>query len=334
MFSLEDAYTNITLDDIFSKVSEYELWKYYCSNLDSIEKPFRSEFYNDNNPDCWIYKSSNNQLKYKDFGTGENYTIIGYIQRKYNCTFKECLTIISNDFKLSKSKIIVNKETKLLNFEENIPNNRVRIDILSQSFNHNDFCYWSRYKIPLELLQDYNIYSARQVHLIRKDKITIYNYTKQNPIYAYRFTNEEGYCYKIYFPYSPNKKYKWLFNGRNHNIEGISQLSLTGDLLIITKSLKDVLIYRLLGIDAISLQGEANILSPIMAEQLSKRFKTILVNLDEDKIGIESSNKMYELYSFKYYFIEDHKDISDYIEFHTIQQTKDMLKRKIGEVDE
>lgn len=334
MFNLEDAYTNITLDDIFSKVSEYELWKCYCSNFETLEKPFRSEFYNDNNPDCWLFKADNNKIKYKDFGTGECYSIIEYIQRKYNCNFKECITIMANDFKLAKSKIAINYETKLLNFEENIPRSKVRINILSQPFNFTDFTYWNKYKIPLTLLQEYNIYSCKNVHLIRDNRITTYNYTKQNPIYAYRFNNEETYSYKIYFPYSNDKKYKWLFSGRNSNIEGYDQLPPVDSLLIITKSLKDVLVYRLLGISAISLQGEANIISSNLFTELSTRFETIVCNYDEDKIGKESVEKMYKLYNLKYFFIENSKDISDYIETHTLQETEEMIKRKIEEIDE
>ena len=52
---------------------------------------------------------------------------------------------------------------------------------------------------------------------------------------------------------------QWLFNGGSaKDIEGYDQLSLNGDTLILTKSLKDCMCYRLLGYDAISLQGETN----------------------------------------------------------------------------
>jgi len=334
MFNLEDAYTNITLDDIYSKVSEYELWKYYCSNFEGLEKPFRSDLYNDNNPDCWIYKATNNRLKYKDFGTGDSYGIIEYIQNKYNCTFKECITIISNDFNLAKSKILVTNETKLLNFEENIPKDKARIDILSQSFNLTDFNYWNQYKIPLDLLQEYDVFSCKNVYLIKKEKIVTFTYTKNNPIYAYRFTNEGKYSYKIYFPYA-EKKFKWLFSGgSSKDIEGFDQLPLFGDKLILTKSLKDCIVYRILGYNAISLQGETNRLDQELVNKLLKRFDSIIINYDNDTEGIKNTIRLHNQYNFKYFYIDEFKDISDYIKGYGLEKTIELLKIKMEEIDE
>lgn len=335
MFSLEDAYTNITLDDIFLKISEYELWKYYCPNFEKFEQPFKSVFYNDNNADCWIFKGNNNKLKYKDFGTGEHYTILEYIQRRYNCNFKECITIIANDFNLSRSKIIINNKTRLLNFEESVSRNKARIDILSQPFNFTDFTFWNKYKIPLDLLQKYNIYSCKSVYLIRDNRITTYNSTKNNPIYAYRFNDDEDYSYKIYFPCTSDIRYKWLFSGSSLNIEGYDQLSLTGDLLIITKSLKDVLCLRLMGYDSISLQSENNLLSESLYKELKKRFSIIISLYDNDFSGLKGAKYLYDIYKISSISIPKFtncKDISDFIEIYNLQIVNKWLRKKIKKI--
>lgn len=334
MFSLKDAYTNITLDYIFSKISEYELWLKYCPNFKKFDESFHSEFYRDNNPDCRLFKTEGNRIRYKDFGNGDNLSIIEYIQKKYLCDFKECLTIISNDFKLYKSSIIVNKETRLLNFEENIPKIKTKIDIISQPFTITDFNYWSRYSIPLDLLQEYNIFSCKTVYIIKNDKVIIFNYNKNNPIYAYRFVNNGGYSYKIYFPFA-DKKYKWLFSGgTKEDIEGYNQLSLNGSKLILTKSLKDCISFRLIGYDAISLQGEANKLDIELVNKLLKRFDTIITVYDNDEEGIRGANRIYKDYGFKYFFVDNHKDLSDYIKNEGLDKAKIMIKRKLEEIDE
>ena len=90
MFDLKAAYNTITVEEILSKVTEWSLWKHYCSNFETLDRSFRSELYNDNNPSCRIYQT-NGRLRYKDFGTGDNLNIFEYIQKKYNCTFNECL---------------------------------------------------------------------------------------------------------------------------------------------------------------------------------------------------------------------------------------------------
>lgn len=333
MFNLKDAYSNITLDDIFSKISEYELWKYYCHSFEEFDKSFKSEFYDDSNPGCRIYKSGNNRLRYKDFGTGDNYGVIEYIQKKYNCTFAECLNIIANDFKLQHGQLLINRQQKIIQLDETITiRPKTRIDIISQPFTITDFNYWNQYEIPLTLLEEYNVFSCKFVALIKGDKITNFTYSNSNPIYAYRFVNNGEYSYKIYFPYA-EKKYKWLFNGGSaEDIEGYDQLSLNGSTLILTKSLKDCISYRLLGYDAISLQGETNKLDSSFVAKLLKRFDNIIVNYDNDNEGIRGSKRLEVQYGFKHFFIDEAKDLSDYIKQFGLTNAKQQIDEKIQQL--
>ena len=322
MFDLKDAYSNITLDDIFSRVSEYELWKYYCHNFQEIDKSFRSEFYNDNNPACRIYKSSNNRLRYKDFGTGENLSIIEYIQQKYNSTFNECLNIISNDFKLKHGQLLVNKQQRIIQLDETITiRPKTKINIVTQPFKLTDYNYWNQYQIPLSLLEEYNIFACKYVSLIKGDKIITFTYSNSNPIYAYRFLHEGEYSYKIYFPYA-EKRYKWINNCNDAIIQGYDQLSINPKPVILTKSLKDVLCYRLIGYDAIALQSEVN--------KLPKDLD-VIVNYDNDEEGIRSTNKLVEKYNFKYFYIDGAKDLSDYIKEFGLTNAKQQVDDKINQ---
>ena len=332
MFDLRDAYTNITLEDIFSKVSEYQLWKHYCRNFEDIDRSFKSELYNDKNPSCRIYYSANGSLRYKDFGTGDNLSIVEYIQKKYGCTFKESLNIISNDFNISNNNILVNKQQKIIQLEETIIQRpKVKIEIDVQPYTMLDYGYWSQFGIPLTLLEEYNVFSCKQVYLIRGDRKTTYTYTSNNPIYAYRFCTNGEYSYKIYFPLA-DKKFKWLFSGGSaKDIEGYDQLSWHGNILILTKSLKDCMCYRMLGYDAISLQGEANKLESSFVEKLYKRFNKIIVNYDNDEQGIKGSKRLEQQYGFKHFYIDDAKDLSDYIKDNNLETAKKLIDGKLNQ---
>ena len=332
MFDLKQAYSNITLDDIYSKVSEYQLWKYYCRYFENIDKSFRSEFYEDTNPGCRIYQTNNGRLRYKDFGTGDNFNIIEYIQKKYSCTFNECLNIISNDFNISNNNIIVNKQQPVLQLQETITQRpKTRIEIITKPFNIVDFNYWNQYGIPLTLLEEYNVFACKYVSLFKGDKTINFEYSNSNPIYAYRFVNDGEYSYKIYFPYA-DKKYKWLFNGgSSKDIEGYDQLRLHGDNLILTKSLKDCMCYRVLGYDAISLQGEVNKLESSFVSKLLKRFDRIIVNYDNDNEGIKGSIRLSSQYGFKHFFIDGAKDLSDYIKTYGLDNAKKQIDDKINQ---
>lgn len=332
MFDLRDAYDDISLDDIKSKVSEYEIWKHYCRNFEELDKSFLSELYDDSRPSCRIYRTADNILLYKDFGTGKCYNCYNYIQIKYGCTFKEALRIIATDFNISKSNIginpnlVIGKET----FNKVPVKSKSIIDIVSQQWTITDYDYWSQYGITLDLLNEYDVFSVKHVFLHKYNKPTIFNYTKDNPIYAYRFVSDNRYAYKIYFP-KADKKYKWLFSGSANDIEGFDQLPLHGDMLILTKSLKDVMCYRMLGYSAISLQGEANKLDAELVRKLLKRFNQIIVNYDNDDQGIKSTEALIINYNFKHFYIDDAKDLSDYIKIFGINKAKEIINGKIRE---
>ena len=338
MFDLKNA-TNQQLDikSILDKVTEYDIWKMYCGNFVEIDKSFCSELYNDRNPGCRIYYNKTNSLVYKDFGTGDNYNCFDYIQAKYGCNFPECLNIIYNDFKLGSVKYDIIPQLVLNNAPELLKNdNKAHIEICSQPFTLTDYLYWDKYEIPLHKLEEYNVFSCKHVYLhTKKGKIVVFDYKNDNPIYAYRFCNNGEYSYKIYFPLTKDKKYKWLFSGgSSKDIEGYDQLPWLGKDLILTKSLKDCICYNLLGIPAISLQGETNILGEELVIKLKQRFDNIIINYDNDPEGIKNTNKLHNKYNFNYFYVDKTKDLSDYIEQYGILKAKKMINKKIKQLHE
>lgn len=344
MFDFSKVELTISKDDILQKISSFDIFKYYCTPFVEINKSFCSELRFDKNPDCRIYVSGNNDLKYHDFATGENYDCWNYVMRKYNCNYYEALTIIATDFKIiQKNNITLNP--KIITANDNIPiihsvstsykKEKSRIEIISQPFNSVDANYWNQYEISLEKLEEFNVYSAKYVYIYKGDKRYIIEYKKNNPIYAYRFERENQYSYKIYRP-KEDKKNKWLFSGgSSEDVEGYDQLPLSGDLLIITKSLKDVMCYNILGYSAISLQGEANKLNKEFLDKLYKRFYSIVVQYDNDEQGIKSSNKLHIDYKLPILYIPPEtncKDLSDYIKENGLENAKTLVNNLLNEI--
>lgn len=339
MFDLNNAKDKllyITKDDILNKVSEYDIWRYYCKNFEEIDKPFLSELYNDRNPACRIKHNSLNRLIYKDFGEPSHvFDCFSYIQQKYSCTLPESLRIIHNDFKLGSIKIDIIPQLVLNNPSEGLKRaNKAFIEIVPQPFTIVDYKYWEQFRIPLTKLEEYDVFSCKIVYLHTKDGRTItFDYKDNNPIYAYRFTHEGKYSYKIYFPLSKDKKHKWLFSGGSQDdIEGFDQLPLHSDTLILTKSLKDCICYNLIGYPAISLQGETNKLQQDFVNKLYKRFYNIIVNYDNDEEGMKGTNRLNIRYGFKYFYVDEFKDLSDYIKNKGLLSAKRMINKKIREL--
>ena len=333
-FDFNNVEFQITIDEILSKISEFDIFKKYCSNFIDINKSFCSELRFDKSPDCRIYIANDNKLRYKDFANGDNLDCVNYIMKKFGCNYYEALNIIASDFKIKEiEKInkqlligITPNDVKPVNFIKE----KSRIEIISQPFNLIDYDYWNQFGIDFNLLDSYNVFSAKYVYLYKGINRWIFEYKKTNPCYAYRFSNQNNYSYKVYWPKHQDRTRKWLFSGGSSNdIEGYDQLNLNGELLILTKSLKDCMCYRVLGYDAISLQGEGNKLHYDLKERLMSRFSNTIVNYDNDEQGIKSTKGLENEFGFKSFFIDKEKDLSDYIKAFGIDKAKRMINKKL-----
>ena len=128
------------------------------------------------------------------------------------------------------------------------------------------------------------------------------------------------YVYKVYDKlkiYRPLaiKKEKWIGNTTKNYILGYKQLPEQGDLLIITKSLKDVMCLKSLGYNSISPSSEGTLLPEIVIKDLSNRFKQLIVLFDNDTQGIKSAQKIKTIYNINNITIPldlEVKDISEY----------------------
>lgn len=338
MFKFNKADYPVTLTEIENKIPEIEIFKRYCVNFKELNKDFLSEFYNDTRPSCRIYKKNNGSLTYKDFGSGENYNCYRYVMRKYYCTFFESLNIIANDFNLSKLTIDITPKVLLINdviLTDNTRDYKSKIEIVSQPYNLIDASYWNSRKISLSLLEEYWVHSCKLIYLIKGDKTTIFESKKDNPIYAIEQFDEDGVFagYKIYKPLESNKRYKWLTDVGSDIVQGYCNLPEQGDLLILTKSMKDVISYKLLDIPAIALQSESIMLDSGLRDKLLKRFKRIIVNFDNDPTGLTQSALICQANGFKRYFIDGYKDLSDYLVENSIESAKIMINTKINEIN-
>ena len=330
-FNKVDVDVPITKEEILAYVSIYDIFKKYCHNFEDLDKSFCSNLRRDKNPSCRIFVTRNNELKYKDFATGDCFSWVEYIQHKYACKFYEALNIVANDFNLRRLKtehpeVLLGMEPILPKLQ---PKTKTNLIIGSQPWNIVDYEFWSKFNISFEVLNNYDVFSCKRVQMLKGDKRYIFEATKTSPIYAYRFTYDGVYSYKIYRPYEEPRS-KWLFNGVKDNIEGFDQLDLHGDLLILTKAMKDVMCYRSLGYNAIAMQGEANIPTQELIDKLSNRFTQILVNLDNDAQGIISTNRIVDLYGLKHFYIDEAKDLSDLIKLNGVEYGRNQITRKVS----
>lgn len=298
----------VTKDLLLRAHSEEQYMSFYLG-VPITKRLFKSPLRIDHRETCSFYKNERTGLRYKDFGNGVNYNFIDVVMYKYNCGFHKALQIIAQDFHIIESKSDKLSVIPVYNGEILSTNEPCDIKVEVKEFTKKELEWWSNFGVSEELLKDGRVYSLKTVFL---NGTPAYFSSEKCPMYGYFLGHEnDRELWKIYFP--TKVKYRFLLN--NSKLQGTHMLPKKGNLLIITKSMKDVLTLRGLGYTAIAPQSENSYPKKEQIEVLEKRFDKILFWYDCDLAGIKSMNYIRKQYKVLCYWIPRSyhcKDISDF----------------------
>ncbi len=314
---------DLSLEGILDKTTEYDIYRYYIGNSFKIGKIMSSPFRKDKNPSFGIFKSSKtSSLLYKDLATGSNGNCIKFIQELFNISYREAIIKIISDIINTTLTI----STKGIDIKEDYESTKTIISIKKKNFTKIDDDYWNQFCLFRDDLRHFNVFPI-QIYWLN-EIVQPWAYKYENPGYAYQVYNK----YKLYFPLAL-KKYKWISNCSSYDIQGLEQLDDYGDLLIITKALKDVMVLYKLGYKAIAPNGENHSIPKDIINNLINRFDRIVIFYDNDEAGINGANKIASKYNLKTISIpsEYPKDISDYIKQYGIDKSKELLKQLLND---
>ena len=308
----------ITLDDILSKVTEYDIYSRYIGHF-KIGLIYNSPFRKDKNPSFGIfYSKKSGRLLFKDHGTGECGDVIKFVSLYTGITnYNDILNRIVKDLNITNNTVLkISKEYK-------IPTETV-IGVVRQDWTDVDKQYWSQFGITIDTLKKFNV-SSIKYYLCNGIVKAIYKDT--NPMYAYKVYNH----FKIYRPLA-DKYTKWRNNLTEIDIQGYEQLPESSNLLIITKSLKDVMCLYEMGYTAISPSSESTFIPDKVLKQLKKRFKRILICFDRDASGCKNMRKISlktGLNGFLVHKKYKSKDISDAVKNNGFEEIKNWLNKTL-----
>lgn len=309
---------SITLDWILSKVTEYDIYAAYIGNF-KVGMIYNSPFRKDKNPSfgCF-YSRTTKQLMFKDHGTGDCGNVIKFVSLLTGITnYSDILRNIVNKLKITN-------DTTLVSSKQYISSTETVIGVVRQDFTQTDINYWSQFNISTATLKKFNV-SSIKYYLCNGIVKGIYKDT--NPMYAYKVYNN----FKIYRPLA-DKYTKWRNNLTENDIQGFKQLPKTGDILIITKSMKDVMCLYEMGIPAISPSSESTFIPDKALDQLKKRFKTILICFDRDQAGCKYLRKISLKTDLKPFLVHKKwkaKDISDAIKANSFEAIKQWIYEEL-----
>lgn len=287
------------------------------TGISPCKKIVKSPFRDDRHPSCSFFRSSSGVIFLCDHSRPE-YTcdFVKAAMLRYSCTYKEALRYIAEDYGIVEKAVVTRKEivqpdTTCEKFD--LPKNTfIRIKVGEWKKKH--LAYWADYGITEDILKKYRVYKCDAVYI---NGTVIYSGDKNVFGYFYKngTTDDGEYIeyWRIYFP--GRKKQKFISSWKKDMVQGYNQLPQSGKVLVITKSLKDVMCMKSFGINAIAPNGEGFFIPDIMAENLKTRFKYIIVMYDNDRAGLAGMAKIRRKYpDFTYVWIDKKygcKDFSD-----------------------
>lgn len=314
----------ITKELILSKVSEETLMEHYLG-LPVKKGIFRSPLRHDNNPTCSFSKDRNGRLVLHDFSGDFHGDAFEVVKRLYHVPYYEALEIIANDFGIIDNPSYQKHEKKIeysnVIFEDSGVNN---IQIEVKDFSKAELAWWKSFGISKETLTKYDVYSCKNVFL---NGYYLTSSSESDYIFAYYRGTVDGIDYfRVYFP--NRVKYRFLSNWSHTMIQGVKQLPKSGDYLIITKSMKDVMVLHEFGIPSIAPNSETMFLTDKQYEIVKSRFKNIFLFYDNDLAGISNMNKIKSKFKdIKCIWIprKFSKDISDFYKKYGKHNTEKLI---------
>jgi hypothetical protein len=294
---------------------------------------FKSPLRSDKRPTCAFYKNKKGELIMKDFGSTFSGNFINVVMAKFDVGYHQALRIIANDFGIVKdSKLKVNKPK--IEYSGNIlkEHEQSRIQIEAKEFSEKELKWWQSFGVSEKTLSLFKIYSCKHVFLNGNVFATS---TDNAPIFGYYGGKKDGVeHWRIYMP--TKKTYRFISNWTKYMIQGSHVLPKDGEVLIITKSMKDCMAFYDLGITAIAPCSETVFLHENQLEALKKRFKHIVVFFDNDIAGISNMRKIKKKYpELIFYFIPrklEVKDLSDAIKKYGKEKVKDYVWQELGNI--
>lgn len=322
----------LSIEAILKKVSEWDLWRYYIPGV-QLRRSFKSPLRKDENPSASLFPTNDGKLLLKDFQLG-TYNIWQFLQALYGLTFMEALRVVDNDFNLGLStKPLAERPTMeyigICTNDKIEMHEETRLPVKKRTWNNADEKYWGQFGLKTDFLQKHRIVPLQNYWV--NDSL-VYWYTPYDPAYSIEFGKG---IRKIYRPLA--KRFKWVTNAKTADVQGDEFLAETGNILVITKSYKDVLLLKTLGFNSIASQSESVFLPEARIEDYKKRFQHVYLLWDNDITGIKYGEKFSTLYDLMPIFVPGDsgtKDISDYYRTYGQQKTLELLNRLLNGITE
>jgi 5S rRNA maturation endonuclease (ribonuclease M5) len=321
----------ISREDILKHVTQERIYGFYLGEQITTLGVYHSPLREDNIPSfaLFFHRVEPNILMFKDFATGDCGDFVAMVRKLFNLSYSEALEKVAFDLGLSNYGVSGTKQT--VNYTKITQKQKVELGIKIRPWEILDKQFWKPFGIKKSTLEKFNVFPISHV-FYNSNAVKVSKHA-----YVYAEKKDNKLTYKIYQPFEDKLK-KWINNANYSVHQGYTQLPKSGELLIITKSLKDVMsIHDIVGVPAIGLQSESVMMKDSVMDEYKFRFKKVVCLFDNDDAGIKLAKEFSKRYNVPHFFvlpISNSKDFSDFVKNTTINFSIEYFNKKIKKLYE
>ena len=322
--------TKLTPEVILSKISEYDVFRYYMPHKDwKINQVTLSPFRHESHP-SFLIGTRNGHISFIDFAdTSKRGNCFVFLQLLFNTNLDNVLLMIDRDFGLG----IVGAKTdeyRTITREykqpEELGKRYALIQVITRKFNNDELEYWNQYHQSIDDLKANHVYAIKKVYLNKQ----LFTIKETDLTFGYFY---DGY-WKIYRPFA-DKKNKWVPNNVPiTTMDGKEDIANCG-VAFINKSKKDYMVMKKIFPCSCAVQNEGiACFSNENVEYLKANSDRQILSFDSDSVGVENSKQITNLFGFDYlnvpksYLKEGIKDWADLAKAHGMSAIESYLKEK------
>jgi hypothetical protein len=300
---------DLNAETILAEYPQEQIMEHYTGVPIQLNIRFLSPLREDHNPSCGYFYTKDGTLVLKDFAGFFSGGCFKVVMAMFRLNYGETLRRIATDFGMIEGVRVQRKEYPHL--AEAKEASSTTIAIRKRWYNAEDAEFWKPFGISRDTLIHFLCVPVELLWL--NDRI-IYNYKPGDPAYAYCYGDGN---YKIYFP--KRKANRFICN--TTVVQGYQVERDFSKGVVITKSMKDVMVLHEHGITAVAPQSETVYPDPYWIAELKEQAPIVVSLYDFDRAGVAMANYMRKNYGITPYFLTNGrfgsfnyraKDISDY----------------------
>lgn len=333
-FSKIHTGASITSEWVLSRISDAQIFYYYHGRF-KIGVACTSSLRKDERPSVTFFIGRTGKINYWDFRDQRAFDCFDYVQALFGCSFKQALQRVAEDFGLigkgqcKVSEKILSEANRL---DRTVERNTI-IQFIPGEWTKEHLLFWRFYRITQEELERESVYPVKKLFLNKQEIVTADSTLRFAKVQKYEEDGIERTGVKIYSPHDRNMK--WLSSIPLSVPFGLDTLSYDSNVVMITKSFKDMIVLRKLFTSVIATQNESEAALPeSVINLLDQHFDRKIVIFDNDETGVANSIK-FNSRGFGYFNIPEVerirfgiKDCSDYVKAYGLDALRDLFVTK------